>query len=1160
MYRRLLENHILTNLALVLVLVMGWMAYFQMPREQDPSVNFNWVQIWTYWPGATAPDVESRVTNPLEEGIKRVADVKFVSSTSREGLSSILVRFTEMSRDEFDKHTADLRREIQTQIRDLPENAEQPEIVEISSSNAFPTATLVVWGRSGGEQLQRVARKIKEDLERLEGVDNIATAGAADPELKIYFQPERLLGLGVSPVDLADTVGAYFQDMAAGHISIGDQKWPVRVSGTSSDPTYLGSLPIVAGHGEVPMRSVAEIERSRADLQEVVRYRGDPAVLLSVFKAEKANNLQLVEGIKGFLARQNSLSQQTGVEVVMLDDQTQATRLAIGVMEGNALIGLLLVVLVTWLAMGTQAAAATVLGIPFVLAGTFLLISMIGQTLNVTVLLAVVISLGMLVDDSVVILDAIHFQLQRGKEGVEAAIAALREVAWPVSTAVLTTIAAFLPLMLLPGLLGDFMRVVPIVVSIALVVSLVEAFWVLPSHMAAYSLMPPASRGIQTIRTAVTLSIRRRYSKLLVTVLRRPRLSIGGFLAIFTLAMVLLFAGLVRVDFFATDLYRFFYVSVEMPPGTSLEKTSNTLATIDDAIREKLSAGGLSGTVSYAGQQFTETELLKGNERGQILVSLDTGSVDSAIDGLRDVVASVPGPISVSFIRRKTGPPTAKPISVKIRGDDIAETRAAASALKQILFRTPGVSDISDDDDEGGMELSLKLNPDAVTRAALDPADVMRAVRLLANGEVVASMHHLGEKLDVRVQVHPRPLQDTGEFLSYSLGLANGGEIPLAALLNAHQVQSTSTIRHYDFRRTLTIDAELDSNITDTLSANRKIQKDWMTVSSEFPGVSLEFSGEMDDIQESLEAMAVLFLFGVGLIYVILGTQFKSYLQPFLVLTTIPMAFVGVVFGLFVSGNPLSLFTIYGAIALAGIGANDAIVLISTANSKLGSGVSTAQAAFYAARRRIVPILITSVTTIAGLLSLATGLGGKSLIWGPLATAIVWGLAFSTLLTLFVVPLSYQALVKRMRGKDVVDDVMDRLLPIRSGVWPNLVTRLYRSIDAPEKARDVALDNVLRDSEYKNRYDLGMSALQSGDAGQAIRCFEWLAKNSPQEIASLNLFAAQANLQMMQAGGWDIGYMERARKYLERAKRLDPNDHRITLLERACAALDAGNV
>jgi multidrug efflux pump subunit AcrB len=324
-----------------------------------------------------------------------------------------------------------------------------------------------------------------------------------------------------------------------------------------------------------------------------------------------------------------------------------------------------------------------------------------------------------------------------------------------------------------------------------------------------------------------------------------------------------------------------------------------------------------------------------------------------------------------------------------------------------------GLKDIEDDADRGRSELVLKLDNDAISRTGLDPGEVARTLLLVVDGLVVTDMRDEGEKLEVRVQAADVEYQDIADILQFRLPLQAGGSIALADLATVTRRQGLGNIRHYNFRRAITVEADIDEALIDTVTANARVLEAWAPYQTQYPSIDLDFSGELDDIQESLDAITILFVFGVGVMYAILGTQFRSYWQPLMILSTIVMAFIGVTFGLLVSGNPLSLYTLYGVVALAGIAVNAAIVLISAGNQRLAAGMTVLHATIYAARRRVIPILITSLTTVAGLFSLATGLGGKSLIWGPVATAIVWGLAFSTTLTLIVIPLLYRLFMDR---------------------------------------------------------------------------------------------------------------------------------------------------
>ena len=1013
MLREFLKNHILANLLFGLVLIVGVISYSMLPREQDPEINFNWIVVTTVLPGAAAVDVEKRVTNPLEDAIRNVRDIKFISSTSREGVSNLLVRFEDISDRNFDKRVNDLRREIRNKEGELPEEVETPEILEITSSNAYPVATLVVAGAADDEVLRRQAHNIEKDLERITGVDRVDPRALNDPELQVRFIPELVESMGLAPTDLADTVTLHFRDTAAGSITVGAEQWLVRLIGTDSAPDYLAKLPVHSAEGEVPLESIAEVFRDKEKAQHMVSFEDKPAVILAVMKKAGANTLKLVDRINKYAEDRNQFSNSTGVRLTLVDDQSQITREALRVMQTNALFGLVFVLIVTWAFLGLRIAVLTTIGIPFTLAGTFWILSNLEQSLNVSVLLAIVIVLGMLVDDAIVVVEAIYQRLIHGMDAINAALGALKEVFAPVTTAVLTTMAAFLPLMLLPGILGDFMLVIPLVVSIALAISLIEAYWMLPSHIIALHTNFDRPSRIHEIRKRTTHWIKIRYIQFLVKVLRYPSRVLVAVLVLMLLAMGMVSGGFIKMDFFASDTLRLIYVNVEMPPSTPLQKTMDKVREIEHRVRKHIQNGDSRGIVSYAGILYTEMDPLLGEYYGQILIGLKPEkkgmrSVEKIIEDMRHDVTSVLGAENISFLKLSGGPPTAKPISVKIRGDHYPTLRKAADDLKQILRLQSAFLDIIDDSSRGRQELVLHLDKEAILESQISPEIIRRTLRLLVDGEIVADMQHEGEKLEVRVVARNASFQTVDSLLDYNLPLPNGGLIALRNLVEVERMEGLGNLRHYNFRRTVTVEADLDKTLMDTVQANNYIREEWKKIADQYPNLSLDFTGEFDDIQESLDAILVLFFFGFGLMYLILGTHFKSYIQPLMILSAIPMAFTGVTIGLLITQNPLSLFTLYGVVALAGIAVNAAIVLISAANSRLNSGMSVLHATIYASRRRVVPILITTLTTIAGLFSLATGLGGKSLIWGPVATAIVWGLVFSSTLTLLVVPLLYR--------------------------------------------------------------------------------------------------------------------------------------------------------
>ena len=1015
LYARFITNHPLANVSFVVILLLGVLGYLNLPREQDPEINFNWLVVNTVLPGASAEDVEKKVTEPLEEAIRTLPDIRFVSSTSRDNSSVILVRFREVSQRQFDKHVTDLRRLVQNKYNsDLPDDAKEPDVQELTTSNGFPTAMVLLTGPAADERLRVTARRIKDEIERVPGVDRVLSTGQGDPELRIEFAPHEVAARGLTAAQLADAASAWFRDTFAGRARVGDSDWLVRVIGQEADADYLGRLTVLSPSLDtpVPLSALATVETARARPASLAASNGQPAVILAITKKSRVNTLNLVSVINQLVAARAPALEQGGFRLMLFDDQTVPTKTAIGVMESNALLGLFIVLGLCWLFLGTRLAVLVSLGIPFALAGTFAILYAFDFTLSIPVLLGVVIALGMLVDDAVVITEAIYYRIARGADALAATLGAVREVGWPVLAAVATTIAAFLPLMLMPGIIGKFMLLVPLVVTLALLMSLVEAYWMMPAHVTALNVDFTRPSRLHATRERATHTLRLKYTRILVKLMRYPWIGGVGVLLLFVGALGLVISGAVRTQFFAFDPIRLFYVSVDMPSGSAIEATLAETQRVETAVRRHLRDGEARGVTSYAGVKWTDTEPLYGEAYGQVSVSLnprsgDMRDVGEVVDAMRRDVEALPSAGKISFTQLSGGPPSQKPIKLRLLGDDITELRSAAQALKTAVEKIGGTRDVTDDDQPGRMQLVLRLDAEAVKAAGLDPASVARLVRLHTEGEIVAETRSGGDKIELRVRGasgQSGDLTDVRQLLADPVALPGGNTTTLGALVEAGTRVGSAGIKHYNLKRAITIESDLDKARLDTVEANAQIAQAWETLAPAYPNTRIDFSGELDDINESLGAMKMLFLLGVGLIYLILAAQFRSYWQPFLILLTVPMAFTGVVFGLFVTGNPLSLYTLYGVIALAGIAVNSAIVLIDAANARLADGMGLLHATLYAARRRVVPILITTTTTIGGLFSLAVGLGGHSLIWGPMAASLVWGLLVATTLTLFTMP------------------------------------------------------------------------------------------------------------------------------------------------------------
>lgn len=1021
MYLNFLKNHVLANLTFVLVIVIGLISYSTLPRQQDPDINFNWIIVTTILPGASAQDIEKKITNPIEDSLNGISDVNFISSNSRESISSLLIRFKQIDERTYDKRVAELRRQIQSIQSNLPSQAADPFILEIISANAFPTATIAVKASAYDENLRLQTHNILKDLKRIKGVDRIDNFGQNDPELLIRYWPKKLLQNGINPSQLADSIRLLMQDSSLGKQRINHNNWLIRLNGSDDLIHNMQSFPVLSHRGYITLDQLADVSIARKKAEKLVSINQQPSILLSVMKQSGANTLDLVKRVKDFIQQKNELSARTGVELTLINDQSEITTKAINIMQTNALFGLAFVLLVTFIFMGFKMSIVTTMGIPFILAGTFWMLSSMGSTLNVSVLLGVVIALGMLVDDAVVVAESIYYRSALGEHKFEATMNALKEVVAPVTTAVLTTMAAFLPLMLLPGILGDFMRVIPLVVTTALVISLIEAYWMLPAHVLTMNIFKKSDDGAiqKNWRNVLNHKIRTLYTKILIKVLRLPKTALFLVFIMFGSSLFALGSGMIKMDFFASDTFRMFYINLEMQPGSTLKQSQTKIEAIEQKVRSLMTHDEYREIISYSGAMFTETEPLFGDKYAQILVGLHPKegtmrSVDQIFDDLREPITYMQGNAkNLTFLKLSGGPPVSKPINVKVRGDNYQQIRQATDALIAYLKTLPSVSDITDDADIGTYQMTLVLNHQNIKKLNIDPNQIQRTLQLMIDGEILGSFQKNNEKTEVRLQSQQRSFDSTQSLLQNTVFNLNGKAIPLSTLVQVEHKKSLGNIRHYNFKRTITLQAEIDKTQIDVVQANNLIKQHWKEIQSQYPNIDLDFSGILDDIQDSLNDILVLFIFGVGLMYMILGTQFKSYFQPLLILVTVPLAFIGVVIGILITGDPMSLYTLYGVVALAGIAVNSAIVLISTANNNLQKGYSVQLATVYAAKRRVIPILITTLTTIGGLMSLALGLGGESLIWGPVANAIVWGLGLSSGLTLFVIPILYRLFMKR---------------------------------------------------------------------------------------------------------------------------------------------------
>ena len=1017
------DNSVLVNILMVTLLILGAFSVTRLPREQFAEVPFFWANIVVPYSGASAEDVEKSVTVKIENAFQGLKKVKQISSVSQEGLALVRVEFEDgISNNEF----ARLFQEVQTRVGnvDLPEGTLDPDIDDFSSSDFLPVIEVIVSGSAEFSLMDRTARLLRDRLLAVEGVSGIDLVGARDARIAVSARQERLESLGISLDELVaairqrsvDVPGGTLQEMSREYLlrTLGEleeirefERLIVRSSSSSSSSSEAGS-------GVVRLGEVADVREEYDPDAVQVRFNGKQAVLLRIEKVTRGNSFAVIDGVKkeidGF-----SATLPAGLELTLFNDSTVQIRDSLSVLITNALLGLLLLVVLLYLFIGFRNAFMTALGIPVAFAITFIVLELIGETLNGNSLFALVLVLGLIVDHAIVIIENSYRLRQEGLSRREAAIRGADEVVVPVIAATLTTVAAFLPLMILPGILGKFLRVIPLVVAIALLASTWEAILFLPAHFAEWSSPVLKSRQALGFRR-----FRARFEVWIAALYRRRGLTVG---VMFVLMLVSFFlVTRLQQDLFSGEDRTLFYIDIEMAPGTPQEKTNQVVRRFEELILSQISTGEISAVNAAVGfSSGSDQNRLEANVAQVIVDVAEPGEglerpLEAVMSDIKQLCDAIPGPESVLYRKEQGGPPVDPPISFRLFGDNYQDMIRVAADLKQRLASYPELFNIRDNLESGKPELRVRVDQERAARYGLSAAYVGAYLRARTAGVTAATIFRENEELDVLVRFDTPEELSVESLLRMKIPTPDGRQIPFSSLADLEEGFSIAAVKRVEGKREVTVTAEAY-----TKDNIRAINAEFEQLYAEqyqplYPGISFTARGEFAEFSNLLIQILRLFLVGAFLIYLILGTQFKSYIQPILIMFSVPFAFVGVIWYLVISGTPFSTTVLYAGVALAGIAVNDSIVLISFINRLRREGKEVREAVVQAASTRLRPILLTSLTTIAGLTPTALGLGGKSPVWSPMAATIIFGLLFSTLTALVLIPCLYGLLADR-KGK-----------------------------------------------------------------------------------------------------------------------------------------------
>ena len=1040
------NNPVLANMLMIIIIAFGVYAWINLPRELTPEIALQSATVTTLYPGASPEEVEKLVTAPIEEAIEEnVSKINLLFSNSSEGRSVISIDFEELSDRDFDKELENLRTAVE-QVNELPEEIlDEPKVEELDISSGFPMLTIAVGGKISETQMRDIAENLKDEILDIKNVASVRIAGLREREIWIEVNPDRLKAYQIPIAMVITAVGASNLNLPAGTMELGNTEFMVRTMGEFANPETIGETIISVQPTGTPLRlkDVATVSDTYEEARTLSRINAEPSISLSVQKKTEGNTIALVAQLRELVAKRRA-DLPEGAELTPVNDYSVILKERLGILETNAFFGLLLVVFMLFLFIGWRNAVFAALGIPVAFMATFWFMSVGGYSLSGVSLFGLILVVGIVVDDAIVVIENIYRHIERGEPPKVAAIRGAEEVGWPVLAASLTTICAFGPLMFMSGVPGQFMRVVPIMAILVLIASLFEVFVILPAHVSEWGkartqigrsrLENLRTRSPNTFALSAYITgffagfglffdfIRNRYIRILKITIRHRYVFVGSVFFIGLIACVGAFLVLDR-ELFPGEDFPQFYVKAEMPPSYGIQETTTVVAQIEAAAKT-LPPSEVAAIVSNIGLHTPTGALMEGvtygSNFGEVIVELTPKQerirgVDDIIAELRTKTATISGIEELNFITQEGGPPQGEDVEVKVKGPRFEQLTTLADTLKASLMEMDGVYDIRDDFRTGKSELRIYLKPEKAHQYGLTTFQVAQTVRTAIEGAKATTYREADEAIDVIVKYEEDTLVNLAELNNLLIATPTGTIVPLKDVADITEEKGYSDIRRFDGERAITVYASVDRAKTTPFDATQALISKFVDVESLYPGYQLDFRGLFDEIIESFSELWKLFIVGLLLIYVVLGAQFKSFIQPIIIMLAVPFGMIGAMVGLLLANATLSMVAMFGIVALSGIVVNDSIVLIDFINKFRERGFNKWYAILKGGYVRLRPIVLTSLTTIIGLMPMAVGLGGKSPIWMPMAYTIIFGLSLATTMTLFVMPALY-AITTDIRG------------------------------------------------------------------------------------------------------------------------------------------------
>ncbi|WP_035476472.1 efflux RND transporter permease subunit [Aliagarivorans taiwanensis] len=1011
------RNPVAANLLMVLILIGGWFSVqTRLPLEVFPEFELDQVNVSIALPGASPEEAEKGLAIRIEEAISDLEGIKQLSSVSREGAARVSAEIY----PSYD--TRDLMADIKSRvdaISTFPGDAERP-VVSLTQRQR-ETISLAIYGALEDWQLRQLAEQVRDELQQLPQITQVELDGVADYEISIEVDEATLREYGLQMDQLAVQLQQGSLELSAGSLRTREGEIMLRTKGQAYTGEDFAQLLVVSDQGgsRVRLGDIATIKDGFEEDPINTRFNGEPAILLEVYRVGQQSAIEVANAVKDYIAvKEGALPQ--GIELAYWRDRSKIVKARLNTLKNSAIQGCLLVILLLALFLRPAVALWVCLGIPLSFMGGLILMPQLGVTLNIISLFAFIMVLGIVVDDAIVTGENVYSRLNRGEPPLEAAIRGTQEVAVPVTFGVLTTIAAFIPLMMIEGVRGKIFSQIPLVVIPVLLFSLVESKLILPAHLRHVRINPQPGR-LARIQQGIANGLERFISKVyrpsLDFCLHRRYLTLSMALAILLIVTTLATSGWVRFVFFPRIPSETARASLVMPAGTSFELTDDYVQRIlhaaqqlqqrhqDPDTGESVILNILATTGSGGGSGSAETH------RGRVVFEIEPPETranpitsQQLVQQWRELIGPLPGVESLSF-RAEIGR-GGSPLDVQLASNDFAAMARFAKQVKLKLAEFPAVFDIEDSLSKGKRELQLTLTPMGEA-LGLSLSSLTSQVRSAFYGYQVQRIQRGREDLRVYLRYPAEQRRSLANLNSLLIRTSEGGDVPFSQVAALVPSQSPLTINRLDRQRTQNIRADLDKQSANIESIKQELVT-WLGQQQQaFPQVSFSLEGEAKEQRESFGSLQLGLIFVLFVVYSLLAIPFRSYWQPLIVMSVIPFGCIGAILGHMLMGMSLSIMSMMGMLALVGVVVNDSLVLVDYVNRQRAQGIPLQQAVSQAGSARFRAVMLTSLTTFAGLMPLIFEKSTQAQFLIPMAVSLGFGILFATLITLLLVPVNY---------------------------------------------------------------------------------------------------------------------------------------------------------